>query len=207
MLRYYDVIVEGDTIHVFREWDMPDGSIENEKISMPNTVFSIRAGEYGLDPVADKDKIWDIILHDIEGLSDIQHPPIVTAATLEDAVQETLDACILVKEAYQNAGEPKSSRIVDRSAEVLAALHDACVIDHQLITLFRGEMKKGVKQEKGKMMSARSETRTLAQKTKSMLIDRIMHNESAAIEEPERQRILKLQAEAIDPPNASPRRD
>jgi hypothetical protein len=138
--RYTGARREGTTIYVYREFDNPDGTVNMEQMQMPHTIVSIRAGEYGLDPEKDKDAVWDMILHEVE--ANHQHgitvPDLLTANTLEEARDAHLARCRAVKEQHRAR---RTTSTTEETPDVIALVHQACLIDRQLADLHRDQMK------------------------------------------------------------------
>lgn len=176
--RYISVETEGNQLFVRRECDLKDGTVGVELMQMPSTIFSIRAGEYGLDPVADKDAIWDIILHENEATHDYEgsHPHIVTAETLEDAAAQHLEICRAAKDKHDARPMGEGGKRHPSKA-TLVALHKAAIVDHQLIALHRDRMKHESAKERGIIARRKADRRNPMQIVKAQLLDEIRNRE------------------------------
>lgn len=151
MLRYVsaNVIGNGAVVEIIRDQVREDGTIDRRCHHIPVECLSIRAGEYGLDPVADADAVLDILLHeqDAEPQDEAVHP-IVAAPTLEEARDAVLGRCRKARDGHHRARRAKGARpspAEDQAhVETLEALPGLFIADRQLAELARVTMKAAV---------------------------------------------------------------
>jgi hypothetical protein len=159
-----------------------DGELYQHR--MPDTTLAIRAGEYGLDPVEDYEDVMDIIMWEmfVQHPEGTLYPPIVTAATLEEARDTVLAQCRAVKEQHS---APQARGVVDEDHEaVSAALKEEFVASKQLAELTREAMKDAVFIEKRAIQAAEADTRTTAQKAISKMQDELRQREGLHTSDP-----------------------
>lgn len=160
------------------EHDLEDGSIGKICWSLPDTAFMIRAAEYGMDPVADQDAIWDMLIYEpYVDESASMHPPLVTAPTLEEARDLHLARCRAVKEEHEARGASMRKGLDSAHEEVHAALRAEVPIDMQFITLHRERTKQAVRAEQGLIKRRAEDPRTHVQVEKSRMLDAIRDQE------------------------------
>lgn len=143
-IRYIGLERRDGRLVLYRSVTDKEGNGVIGLIAMPAETLSIRAGEYGLDPEEDKEAVIDIILHEmmVEG-EDI---PLMTAATLEEARETQLGRCREKRDKF-HARKRNTSREEDEThVEVLDALAETLVVDHQLALLVRDRMKEQFEQ-------------------------------------------------------------
>lgn len=106
---------------IHREIDQPDGTVVHDAWLLPYDTLTIRAGEYGLDPVADSDAVWDMLLAEsLQGHED-PDPPLFTAPDVATARREHLATCRARLE--QHAGRaPRQNAAMKQRAD---GAHDA----------------------------------------------------------------------------------
>lgn len=174
-MRYVDFKHENGLVHFAMEIILKTGEAVIKVCQMPETVFSLRAGEYGLDPVADAETVWDIVMHEHHLDYDEQYPLLVTEPTLEAARDKHLARCRAEKDKLN--GRERASRWTaaerKRHDDVLAAIRAACPADQQLALLQRDHMKHAVRAEWEKV----PDVRTPAQVHKARLIDTLRARE------------------------------
>lgn len=139
---------------------------------IPIECVSIRAGEYGLDPIDDIEDVLDILLHENDKeLFPEEHPILVTADTLEEARDEVLRRCKSARdEHYVDTGIESDREMDETHVDVLEALKEAFTKDRQLATLFRLRTKTAV-------FSAKDNIGITEPSLKSKMIDRIRQEE------------------------------
>lgn len=175
MIRFKSVQRDGMSVVLCREIDNPDGTHEVEVMSMPDTVFSIRAGEYGMDVEKDADDVLDIILHEhwVNSSGEFYHPLLVTEDTLESAREKHLNLCRKVRDLHANRFPKKHT---DEHHKILEAFKNHLVVDQQLAHLHRDRMKHEVKREKNSIAMRVTEAERV-RSIKSAMIDDIRRRE------------------------------
>jgi hypothetical protein len=123
-VRYIDVQKMNNQIHLVREIDLKDGTVGTQIHVLPVVSFSIRAGEYGLDPVADADAVWDILLNEnhIDDPEETALSPLVTEDTLEAARDLHLKRC-----RYHRDRLDKRLRVKGETTGSEDEVHQACL--------------------------------------------------------------------------------
>ena len=152
-MRYLEVKRFENNIQILREEIGADGKPFKHAIQIPIDCLSIRAGEYGLDPIDDAEAVLDILLHEHDSApADEVIPPIVTATTLEaarDAVLARSRAARDNQHARRKGAMAATSRAQDEAhVGVLDALPGMFVQDRQLAVLARIQMKAAVQAER-----------------------------------------------------------
>jgi hypothetical protein len=184
-IRYVHVEkLDGGRIAVYRE---VDGQEPIDVIILPLEVFSLRAGEYGLDPVADADAIWDMILHEGQ-LPDGAEILITTEPTLEGAAQKHLARCREIKNEKESRPRNKNSKPGPNEQEihknVLQTLRDHCPHDPELVALARESMKAAVRHEQAKPRDTRSSIEQTKDRLRGHAQDRARGAEKQTLRDP-----------------------
>lgn len=154
-MRYLEsrTLDNGATVEIVRELVREDGSTYRHAHHFSADCLSIRAGEYGLDPITDYEAVLDILLNEQEAEPDDEVlPPIVTAATLEEARDTVLARCRAVRDRQYQRPRAKAARTTaaadEAHVEVLDSLPRLFVQDRQLAVLARIHMKAAVRAER-----------------------------------------------------------
>jgi hypothetical protein len=153
MLRYVSATVHGPIVEIVRD-QIRDGIPDRLVHQIPVEALSIRAGEYGLDPVTDAEAVLGILLHELDQEMPAEElPPIVTAVTLEEARGTVLERCRKARDGHHASRiKGKATRTTPEQDEahvdVLESLPGLFVADRQLATLARIHMKAAVRAER-----------------------------------------------------------
>lgn len=166
-MRYTNVEAVGVRVHLTFEHDGVVGVI-----ALPEEIVSIRAGEYGYDPVDDYDEVIDIVLTELhgDGMAPGADSFLLSADTLEDARELKTQEC---RGIQARLGVQPSDRT---HVKTLASLKSLLVVDQQVALLHRERTKSMVKQIK--------ETRQKDQKTSRLarikrdLVDELRRREN-----------------------------
>jgi hypothetical protein len=155
-LRFVSAEQRGPNIEIIRDQVREDGTIDRNVHHIPVECLSIRAGEYGLDPVDDAEAVLDILLYEMDATPpNEEFHPIVTATTLEEARNTVLQRCRKARDARYGARRSKGARpsVAEDQAhvEVLDALPGLFLQDRQLAELARIHIKAAVWAEREHM--------------------------------------------------------
>lgn len=173
-MRYIKFTKTGNQVCVLREVILKTGEAVRQSWTFPADIISIRAGEYGLDPIDDFDKVWDIVSHEMNMDDDVESP-LFTAATLEDArdqnwarIAKERDKLLTRKRA--TAWDKDEQKAHD---DVLAAVREHTIVDRQLALLAREVAKLNVRVERARRAEEAKDTATHLQKARRGMIDQI----------------------------------
>lgn len=150
-MRYSHTEIDGNTVKIFRDQIGLDGQLIRHVSIIPRDCLSIRAGEYGLDPIDDAETVLDILLHENDEAANPPGetiPPITSATTLEEARGIALERCRKARDGHHAARRAKGARPSKeediRHVEVLESIPGLFLQDRQLAELSRIHMKAAV---------------------------------------------------------------
>lgn len=177
-IRYVSLARSGGRLNVLREIILKDGSAVLQVWILNPEAFSIRAGEYGLDPIDDADTVWDILLNEPH-LDPEDESPLLTEDTLEDARAKHLNSCRKERDKLdaRQRKEPWTAQEKKDHEAVLSALRENVYTDRQLALLHRDSMRQQIKEIKRERAEALNDTTTPVQRMKRDLLDKIRQRE------------------------------
>jgi uncharacterized protein (DUF885 family) len=172
-VRYISLRREGNKLQVLREIILKTGEAVVEGWQLNPEVLSMRAGEYGMDPIDDADALWDMILNEVH-VHKIQSP-LLTEATLEAAREMHLADCRFERDKLDARPSPREWTAQEKKDHeaVLAALREQCPADRQFALLYREEVKASILDLK----SRPTPTAPTMQERNRALIDKIRERE------------------------------